>query len=149
MLDLFAQLVDQTPACAVEAGQQAAPDVPAAPKPFAGNGVIHSEIGVGRPIAKMKGQIRAKAPVALRIGNTSGLIFRREHKHQFRLIAALNYLESAPFFQLADRISTDGGESSLVLEINEFCSEKARRQIATLLGVGREAIARTEDENKS
>ena len=118
MLDLIAQLMDQTTAGAVEAGQQAAPDVPAAPKPLAGDGVIHGEIGVGRPIAKMKGQIRAKAPVALRIGNTSGLIFRGEHEDQFRLIAALDYLEPAPSFQLSDRISADGGESGFVLEID-------------------------------
>jgi len=149
MLDLAPQLVDQTPACAVEAGQQATPNVPTTPKPFAGDGVVHREIGVGRPIAKMKGQIRAKAPVIFRIGNTSGLIFRGEHEHQFRLIAALNYLEATPFFQFADGISADGGESGLVLEKNEFCSEEARWQIPTLLGVGREAISRTEDKNKS
>jgi len=65
MLDLIAQLMDQTTARAVEARQQAAPEVAAAPKPFASDCVVHSEIRVGRPIAKMNGQIGSKAPVAL------------------------------------------------------------------------------------
>ena len=117
MLDLIAELMNQAAARAVEAGQQAAPEVPAAPKSFPSNCVVHSEIGIGWPVAKMKGQIRSKTPIALRI-DRSGLIFRGEHKDQFRLITALDDPESAPSFQLSDCISTDGGESGFVFKID-------------------------------
>src|SRR5260370_22082882 len=56
-LDLLAESMNQPPPRAIEAGQQAAPNVRARPKSFSRDCIVHGEIGIGWALAEMKGQI--------------------------------------------------------------------------------------------
>src|SRR5690242_6517682 len=118
--DLLAQLVDEPAASAIEPGQQTAPDVAAGPEPFAGDGIVHGEIGVGGPVAEMKGQIGSEAALVVTVGQRLRFHLGREDEEQVRLLAAANDAEAAPFFQFAERFVAHGRESGLVLEVNEL-----------------------------
>jgi len=120
-LDLLAKLMDQAPARAIEARQQTAPDMTAGPKPFACDGIIDSQIGIGGPVTKMEGQIRSEASVLGRTGEGFRFNLGGKDDYQIRLLTASNNLEAAPSLELAEGIATNGREPGLVLEIDEFC----------------------------
>ena len=125
--------MDEAPARAIEPGQQAAPDVTAGPKSFAGNGIVDSEIGVGRPVTKMEGQIRSESPVLGGTGQPFRFDFRGKDKDQIRLVAVSDYLEAAPSFELPEGITTHGSEPGLIFEIDKFGGQETPRQIAMVL----------------
>lgn len=147
-LDLLAKLMDQAAARAIESGQEAAPNMTASPKSFPGDGIIHGEIGIGGPIAEMDGQIGSEPPVLGRTGKSFRFNFRGKHEYQIRLIAASDYLEAAPFFELAEGITAHRREAGLILEIDGLGRPEPPRQIATVLGLKSGQEPRNQDKNK-
>src|SRR5581483_5620528 len=96
LLDLLAQSMHEPSACAVESGEQASPEVSAAPKPLARHSVVYRQVSIRGPVPEMDGQVRPKAPVFEWAPNTIGFDPGRKHEDQVRLLSALDHLISSP-----------------------------------------------------
>lgn len=153
---MFFELGDEAGTDGIEAGEEAAPDMPVAPEIFAGGGVDDGEIGIAdwRGFYVIGDRIFGDAAVLI---DRASLATREEHiatavwvggekKNEVGLRAIGDDLEFLPFFQTCQGFGADAVGASFIEEVDGFGVEDTRRAGELLL---REGGRGGEEEGKS